>query len=471
MKNPARQGMTQVRFNCILSAQAESQVVAYEGKTQVRKEMDFTEAVQYLYGLGNEMLAMKLGLESVRKLAERLGNPQHQFPAIHIAGTNGKGSTAAMTEAILRAANLKVGLFTSPHLVSIAERCQISGQKISEAEFARLATAVRETAETLVAEGSLEAPPTFFEQITMIAYLHFAESNIDLAVLEVGLGGRLDATNICRPAVTAITPIGFDHQQYLGNTLAEIAGEKAGILKPNVPVVVAPQPDEAMQKIAARAAELDAPLISVADESFAAAPESEFGQYRLRYDGFDTLLGLRGRHQAENAVTAILIAEQLRQQGWNIEKAAIEEGLSTVVWPGRLQLMKVKDLPAPVLVDGAHNPAGAETLKTFLEEFSRDHSITLIFGAMSDKAVAEMAAILFPVAQTVILTKASDRRAATPQEIAEVTKEIQPKIRLRESLAEALSEAAMLTPADGLIVVCGSLYLAGELLKLIRATN
>ena len=425
--------------------------------------MNFAESVSYLYSLGNEVLAMKLGLETVRVLAAALDNPQHKFPAIHIAGTNGKGSTAAMTEVILRAANFSVGLFTSPHLISVTERYRVNGNDISEDDFARLATAVRQAGETLVAKGTLEAPPTFFEQVTMIAYLHFAENSVDLAVLEVGMGGRLDATNICHPAVTAITPIGFDHQQYLGNTLAEIAGEKAGIIKPNIPVVVAPQPKEAMPVITACAKELDAPLVSVADESFTAEPDG-FGQYRLLYQDYNVLLSLRGRHQVENAMTVILIAEQLKQLGWKIEKQAIEKGLSRVVWSGRLQLIESAKLPVPVLVDGAHNPAGAETLRNFLAENYAGVPITLIFGAMADKSTVEMAEVLFPVAQHLILTKAHNPRAASPQSIAEQTKTLRQDVICTEHLAEALAEAARITPADGLIVVCGSLYLAGELL-------
>ncbi len=425
--------------------------------------MNFAESVSYLYSLGNEVLAMKLGLETVQALASALRHPQQKFPAVHIAGTNGKGSTAAMTEAVLRSAGLRVGLFTSPNLISITERYRVGGSEIAEDDFARLATVVRQAGEQLVADGMLEAPPTFFEQVTMIAYLHFAESKVDLAVLEVGMGGRLDATNICQPLVTAITAIGFDHQQYLGNTLAEIAGEKAGIIKPKVPVVVAPQLAEAMQVIAARAAELDAPLFSVADESFTVTPNGS-GRYRLRYRDYDVLLSLRGRHQAENAMTAILIAEQLRQLGWKIEKQEIEEGLSSAVWPGRLQLIESANLPAPILVDGAHNPAGAETLRSFLAENYAGVPITLIFGAMADKAAVEMAEILFPITQHFILTKADNPRAALPQSIAEQTKKLWPDAVCTHGLAEALVEAERITPANGLIVICGSLYLAGELL-------
>ncbi|MGH9803054.1 MAG: bifunctional folylpolyglutamate synthase/dihydrofolate synthase, partial [Blastocatellia bacterium] len=345
-------------------------------------QVNFAESINYIYRLGNEVLAMKLGLETVQALAGALNNPQQKFPAVHIAGTNGKGSTAAMTEAILRSAGYRVGLYTSPNLISITERYRVDGNDIAEDDFARLATVVRLAGENLVAEGRLEAVPTFFEQVTMIAYLHFAESKIDLAVLEVGMGGRLDATNICKPAVTAITAIGFDHQQYLGNTLTEIAGEKAGIIKPNAPVVVALQPVEAMRAIAARAEELNAPMVSVADETFTVEPGNSAGRYRLLYRDYDVLLNLRGRHQAENAMTAILIAEQLQQHGWKIEKQAFEEGLSKTVWPGRLQLIESASLPTPILVDGAHNPAGAETLRSFLAENYSGVPITLIFGAL-----------------------------------------------------------------------------------------
>ena len=430
--------------------------------------MNFAESVSYLYSLGNEVLAMKLGLETVRALAETLDNPQQEFPAIHIAGTNGKGSTAAMTEAILRSAGYRVGLYTSPNLISITERYRVNGQDISESDFARQATVVRQAGEKLVADGKLEAPPTFFEQVTMIAYLHFAENKVDLAVLEVGMGGRLDATNICQPEVTAITSISFDHQQYLGNTLAEIASEKAGIIKVNLPVIVAPQPAEAMQALVAQAEKLNAPLVSVAGESFTVKPGSS-GRYRLLYRNYDVLLNLRGRHQIENAMTAILIAEQLRKLGWNIKEQAIEDGVSSAVWPGRLQLIESAKLPAPILVDGAHNPAGAETLRNFLVEAYAGIPITLVFGAMADKSSVEMAEVLFPIARQLILTKANNPRAASPQSIAEQTKTLRQDLvctpHLAEALPNALDAAAHVTPADGLIVVCGSLYLAGELLS------
>ena len=251
-----------------------------------------------------------------------------------------------MTESVLRAAGLRAGLYTSPHLVSITERIRIGGDEIAPDDFARLATEVRATGERLVAENALPAPPTFFEQVTMIAYLYFAEKKVDLAVLEVGLGGRLDATNICEPVVTAITPVGFDHQQYLGDTLASIAGEKAGIVKPGVPVVIAPQSGEAMNAIVARCEELNAPMIVTSNpfDVEAVGGGENIGRYRFRYratrDEYALRLGLRGRHQITNAVVAIHIAEQLRIAGFDIPQSAIVEGLNNAEWPGRLEMIR-----------------------------------------------------------------------------------------------------------------------------------
>ena len=430
--------------------------------------MNFEEATKYLYGLGNETLVMKLGLESVRALARALDDPQRRFPAVHIAGTNGKGSTAAMIASVLRAAGLSAGLYTSPHLVTITERIRIGGDEIAPDEFARLATDVRAAGEGLVAENALPAPPTFFEQATMIAYLFFAERKVDLAVLEVGLGGRLDATNICEPVVTAITPVGFDHQKYLGDTLASIAGEKAGIVKPGAPVVIAPQSGEAMNAIVARCEELNAPMIAPSDPSdieAACGPEN-IGRYRFRYrssrDEYALRLGLRGRHQITNALVAIHIAEQLRIAGFDIPQSAIVEGLNNAEWPGRLEMIRVSPSQAPLLLDGAHNAEGARALRDFLDEHFRSTPITIIFGVMADKAIGEIGDILFPAARQVIVTRIASPRAAEPSAIAEASH--RDVIRV-ENAGEALTEALRITPPDGLIVVCGSLFLVGDVMK------
>jgi dihydrofolate synthase / folylpolyglutamate synthase len=361
---------------------------------------------------------------------------------------------------------LRAGLYTSPHLVSITERIRIDGDEIAPDEFARLATAVRAAGERLVAENILPAPPTFFEQVTMVAYLYFAERKVDLAVLEVGLGGRLDATNICEPIVTAITPVGFDHQRYLGDTLASIAAEKAGIVKPGVPVVIAPQSVEAMKVIVARCEELSAPMIMTSGpfDVEAASDIENVGRYRFRYratrDEYALRLRLRGRHQTTNAVVAIHIAEQLCAAGFDISQSAIVEGLNNAEWPGRLEMIRPSPAQAPLLLDGAHNAAGALALRDFLDEHFRSTPITILFGVMADKAVGEMSDILFPAANQVIVTRIASPRAAEPSAIAESSHS--DVIRI-ENAGEALTEALRITPPDGLIVVCGSLFLVGEI--------
>lgn len=423
--------------------------------------MQFSESVEYLYALGNEVLAMKLGLETIRLLSSELGNPHEAFPAIHIAGTNGKGSTAAMTEAILRASGYRTGLYTSPHLISITERIRVGGEPIPTHEFARLATQVREAGERLVGQGLLPALPTFFEQVTAIAFLWYAEQKVDLAVLEVGMGGRLDATNICRPLVTAITLVGLDHQQYLGETVAEIAGEKAGVIKPGIPVIVAPQEEAARVVILARAEECQAPVTEL---GVIASPLSHTHDLRqwveLSANGvsFDACLGLRGRHQLVNARTTISILDHLAAMGWRIDKDSIISGLENCFWPGRLDL---RSGPAgrPLLIDGAHNEAGAEVLAAFLREHCAGRSLTLIFGTMRDKNVARIAGILSPLFERIILTRIDSPRALDPGEVR-----LDRETMIGASVIESLEIAGQVTPPTGLIVVAGSLYLAGEVI-------
>ncbi|HEX4947778.1 MAG TPA: folylpolyglutamate synthase/dihydrofolate synthase family protein [Blastocatellia bacterium] len=433
--------------------------------------MDFSQTLQYLYRLGHETLAMKLGLESITALCQALGNPHLQYATVHIAGTNGKGSTAAMTEAIALTAGHHVGLYTSPHLVEITERIRVNGTDIAPDDFARLATQVRGACEQLVAAQTLPALPTYFEQVTAIGFLYFAEQKVDLAILEVGLGGRLDATNICAPTVCAITPVSLDHQEYLGHELASIAAEKAGIIKPNVPVVVAPQTDEAMQVITATAQTVNAPLIAVAAPTNQAfIDEASTGMFHFQYHtavaDYAVQLNLRGEHQTINARTAIHLAEVLRQQGVCITKAAIEAGLQNVHWAGRLELIEYEG--RQLLLDGAHNMAGAKTLQEFLRDYEKDVPITMIFGVMSDKAIAGMAEMLFPFATTVIATRINNPRSADPWVISEAATQLATPALRAESVAAALQEALQRTPANGLICVCGSLYLIGEVKRLLN---
>jgi dihydrofolate synthase / folylpolyglutamate synthase len=449
--------------------------------------MNYPESINYLYSLGHETLAMKLGLESVRALCRALGEPQFKYPVVHIAGTNGKGSTSAMVEAMARAAGLKTGLYTSPHLVAINERMRVGGVDISDDDFARLATRVRAAGEQLVGGGTLPAPPTYFEQVTAIAFLYFAEQAVDLTILEVGLGGRLDATNVCAPLVTAITPVSFDHMEYLGHTLAAIAGEKAGIIKPGVPVAVAPQEPEAMTVIAAKAAEMNAPLVAVESpahrlldcrpiESRARSP-LDAGRFHFRYRTpaaeYEVVLNLRGAHQVSNARTAIHVAEELTARGVRLPRAAVEAGLRRVVWPGRLEVAEVEDarrgLTLPVLLDGAHNAAGAEYLRDYLAQFQAGRPVTLVFGVLADKKLDEMARLLVPLAETVVATRIASPRTSEPQAIAAQAEAMGRRAVAVESAGLALDAAVAATPPGGLICVCGSLYLIGEVKRLLAA--
>jgi dihydrofolate synthase / folylpolyglutamate synthase len=449
--------------------------------------MTYSEAIKYLYARGHELETLNLGLARIQALTEAAGLPQQRFPAVLIAGTNGKGSTAAMTFAIARAAGLRVGLYTSPHLVEITERIRLfepntGTRDISQDEFAHYATEVRTLGERLLAEGRLTSVPSLFEQLTMLAFLYFADRQVELAVLEVGLGGRLDATNVSVPVVTAITPIDYDHQRHLGNTLTEIAGEKTGIIKADTPLIVAPQKPEVMQIITARARELNAPVVAVeeklraarsfqVDKDFSVPSLSQPGACRLRYSArraaYDTRLSLRGGHQVLNALTALYIAEALAEAGFAITPSAIEQGLQQTDWPGRLEWIRLAG-SAPLLLDGAHNPAGARVVRKFLEDFCANRSVTIVFGAMSDKPFGEMEEILFPAAQQFVAARVNNPRAAGAHELAQLAEKPGARVLEAESVLDALRLAQRVTPLRGVICACGSLYLVGEIKQLIK---
>jgi len=427
-----------------------------------RRDDPYARAIAYLYGLGNELLAMKLGLLSVTALLEALGEPQKTFPSVIVAGTNGKGSTSCMIDSIARNAGLSTGLYTSPHLIAIEERVRVDGAPISRDRFVAHAERVRLAGEALADDGRLPAPPTFFEQMTAIAFLEFAEQRVDLAVLEVGLGGRLDATNVVQPVVAVVTPIALDHQKYLGDTLAEIAAEKAAVIKPGTAAVIAHQPLEALDPLMRRCLESD--VLPV----FCGEPvihHSENGRFTFTYeteaDRYDRLVvGLRGRHQVENSMVAVHTAEALRHAGFGITREAIAAGLISAEWPGRLEM--VLGAP-PVLLDGAHNVAGARALRTYLDEFCHC-PVTLVFGALEDKQIPEMAAELFPAATSVVLTHPASPRAADMTALGSGLPSARAGRRpaVAPGIEEALGIAYRVTPRDGLIVVAGSLYLVGE---------
>lgn len=427
--------------------------------------MHFDDAVDYLLSLGHETLAMKLGLGTTEELLSAAGGPQGYLFSVQIAGTNGKGSTAVVLDSIVRAAGIRTGLFTSPHLKNITERIRIDGVNLSQAAFAELATTVRDHAETLVQDDVLIAAPTFFEQVTAIALLAFKQAKVDLAILETGLGGRLDSTTVACAEIIGITQISLDHQEYLGNTLAEIAAEKAAIIKPGVTAVIAPQAPAALDVILERCEAVGVtPRLNACETRIHGATAD--GRMRVafetaqgRYD--EIVLGLRGRHQITNVSLAIQLAESLAARGFDINRSAIIKGIEQAQHAGRLELVYGRP---QLLFDGAHNPAGALALREYLDEFVTQ-PITLVFGAMRDKNLEEMAGLLFPRAACLILTKPDNPRAATVETLRELATGTtdENRIILEPVAKRAIDAALQQTPPDGLVCVTGSLYLIGEI--------
>jgi len=412
--------------------------------------LSYPDSVRYLYALGNEIKAgAKFGLERMRTLLAALGNPERGQRFVHVAGTNGKGSTSAMIANALCYEGFKTGLYTSPHLGEPTERIQVNRASVSHEEFARLFETVHSTAESLLKTEALDAHPSYFETVTAMAFLFFRE-RADITVLEVGLGGRLDATNVVTPELCVITPVSYDHEAFLGNTLESIAAEKAGILKTGVPMVMAKQQSPAGEVIAKHADELGCRIIE--------ASEANISQMSVgpRYSTFvleDTeyVCGLAGRHQVQNAVTAILTCQEL-----GIHRRNIQEGLLTVRWPGRLEW--VSQQPDFVL-DGAHNPAGAGALATYIYEFCKDRPVWMVYAAMRDKAIEEVAGQLFPLADRLIVTAPDFPRALRPEAILQLMPH--PNATLAQSVPEAI-EVARAAPPEAIVFFTGSLFLVGE---------
>jgi len=421
--------------------------------------MTYPQAVRYLLSLGNEGTGGRLGLDRIEKLLERLGHPERSFRAVHIAGTNGKGSTAAMIESGLRAGGMRAGLYTSPHLVRINERIRALGREISDAELCGGFAAVRDAVEQLLAEGAVDCHPSYFECVTALGFEHFRRAGVEIAVVEVGLGGRLDATNVVRTAVSVITPIDFDHEAFLGKTAASISAEKAGILKPGVPAVFAPQRVEARDTLDARAQALGIEVVRAGQDWRAEQIGHQDGCYRfaaLHRSGkrISARLELAGEHQVTNALTAIAALDLL-----GIEPGAIEDGLREARWPGRLEAMARDPL---VLLDGAHNPAGARVLARYIEQHLAGRRVWLIYAAMRDKAVDEVAGILFPAAHQVLLTQVGQPRALSARALQAIAGHHHPRTEVTGSLQEALGRARAGASGDDVILIAGSLFLVGE---------
>jgi dihydrofolate synthase/folylpolyglutamate synthase len=440
----------------------------------------YNSAVSDLLALGHELVSSrKFDLDHMRRLAAALGNPQRRLQSVLIAGTNGKGSTAATLASIVQAAGYRTGLYTSPHLLRVNERMQINQEPISDAEFALIYDRVETTAQELVARGELPWHPSFFEMLTAMMFEYFASAGVDLAVLEVGMGGRLDATNIADPCISVITDIDFDHQKFLGNTLPEIAHEKAGIMRPKGTVVLLPQHPLVNDALGKEIMERDARAISAVKHMPSMTPGAEdhgssavlSGRIRfpLAVMGQEIMVDfpLLGRHQLRNLALAITAAEQLNQCGFCISAKDIERGIRETRWPARLQVVPPHDGLPEIVLDVAHNPSGAWALRSALSTFYEDRPLTFIFGAMRDKAIREIAGILFPLAERVIATHADNPRAATPQEIAEFGAHTQAEILQEDTVRSALERARLLAAGQGVIVITGSIYIVGEALGIL----
>jgi dihydrofolate synthase/folylpolyglutamate synthase len=401
--------------------------------------MTYSEAIQFLYGL--RLFGAKFGLENTFKLAALAGDPQDKLRFIHVAGTNGKGSTCAMLESIYRAAGLRVGLFTSPHLVSFRERIQVNRQLIPEAEVIRLVEALR--------AANKENDATLFEFATVMALKFFAEQKCDLVIWETGLGGRLDATNIVTPLVSVITNIGFDHQQWLGDTLARIAAEKAGIIKPGVPVITATAAPEALAVIEKIAHEKNVPLKLVTVDDV---------QSRLTGTLAPPLLG---EHQKLNAALALATVEMLQRQ-ISVSAEKICAGLAAVDWPGRLQLVK-RTGGQKILLDGAHNADGAKALRAALEKHFSQLCPVFIFGALADKQWLDICRTLAPLAARIFTVPVASARTADARELAAAFHSANPAAEVM--VVANFSEALNASKDEPFVVVTGSLYLVGEALE------
>ena len=415
--------------------------------------MNYPDSVHFLYALGNEIKTAKLGLERISQVLDALGRPQDRTSFVHVAGTNGKGSTCAMIASALRIAGRRTGLFTSPHLTEPTERIQIDGRPISAERFAHAFDRVHAAVEQLLAAGAIDLHTTYFETVTAMALDVFAEEAMEMVVLEVGLGGRLDATNVVTPDLCVITPIDFDHEAFLGRSLEAIAGEKAGILKAGVPAVFARQRSQAAAVLDLRAEQLCIPVARTEAWHIDDLELNPRGSRFVLSGELDIAIvcPLAGEHQVENAATASVALTRL-----GVSEAKISAGIAQTCWPGRLE--RVSEDPE-IILDGAHNPAGARALAEYIQRFYAGRRVRLIYGAMRDKAVDEIGGILFPLAEQVIVTAPRQARALSPEAIRQVVEHHD--LRTAATLHDALTMVQDAAPQD-VIFITGSLFLVAE---------
>jgi len=471
--------------------------------------MSYENAVASMFALGHELAqtpSTKFDLAHMRALLGAMDHPERTFPSVLIAGTNGKGSTAATLASILRASGLRTGLYTSPHLMRINERIRVNGEEISDDDFARLHGEVDRIAERLVEQKELPWHPSFFEMMTAIAFLHFARAQVEIAVLEVGMGGRLDATNVVEPLVSVIADISLDHQKFLGNTVGEIAREKVGIIRPGGVVVTLPQQPEANDVIGNTILDLGARGVSAVQYVPPVSPgsaelrvpsserekslttedtgDTEGGaneyersrkfwyRYPLQVMGKEILVEtpLVGRHQLRNVALAVTAADELSKLGVaGITAESIEHGIRETRWPGRFQVLPPRAGWPEIVLDVAHNPAGAWALRSALSERYDNRPLIFVFGAMRDKAISEMAEILFPLAELVIATRPENPRSASPEEIEQAGSRTGTAIEAVAEVEAALERARDRAWPETVLVVTGSIYLVGEVMQLFGA--
>ena len=431
--------------------------------------MSYDETIAYLYSL--QKYGIKFGLDNIRKLSAALGNPHKAFHTIHVAGTNGKGSTSAIIASILQAAGFRVGLFTSPHLISFTERIRTNSEQISEDVVVGLASEIKD-----IVSRYNDFQPTFFEVVTAIALLYFQREKVDVAVMEVGMGGRLDATNVIEPLVSVITNISFDHKDFLGATLEEIAGEKAGIIKKTVPVVSADQGPEASKVIMEASQAANSPLYTYGKDFSAFLKSADASGTCFDYvDGpvrlNDLFVPLAGEHQMKNSSVAIKAAgifldRRGGKDSLSMVHDRIRSGLASTKWPGRLEL--IHGNPS-ILIDGAHNPAAADALsetikKVFLKKYKK---IIMVLGIMSDKEIKGIMRPLLPLASEIIVTAPSYSRASSPEELSGVAASlgflnVSTAPTVKDALEMAISCSALPNQDSSLVVVTGSFYTIGE---------
>ncbi len=431
--------------------------------------MNYGQSQDYLQKL--QTFGVKLGLKNIRLLLSALGDPHLKFPTVLVAGTNGKGSVCAMLSRILCKHGFRTGLYTSPHLVKVEERVRLGETLIPGKDFCRLTSLLKNRIEKLLRQKKLSSPPTYFEFLTALAFCYFQEQSVDIAVLEVGMGGRFDATNVVTPVISVITSISRDHQEYLGSSTSQIAREKAGIIKPGIPVICGVERGAARNVLKKKAFGVAAPFFGVFDRSsrFQAKKRNRDYRFSFEWEGerYEYSPGLRGEHQGRNAAVAIASAVELGRHWRKLEPGKIIQGVREARWAGRLEIISRQPL---VVLDGAHNEGGAAVLKKYAEDFVRQ-PLTLVFGAMKDKAIKKMANLLFPLARRVIITRVPYARSAFPEDILTVASKFRAKVIVEPDVKKAMLRALSLAGRNGLVLATGSLFLVGEIKKELAADS